>query len=164
MDSDDRESEWTAMTERDDGEARRLQTAVAYAYTHHHQRTLSLSQKFEETWNDAKKLLGNPTLLHSLKTFPKDDLTEKQVKRVNKYFTEDLTLEKMHATSKAGHGLLTWVVAIIKVRGPWVLASVCVCVCVCCVFWDPRVWVCVCDGMRVCVCVCLFMCGCVSDC
>lgn len=72
-------------------------------------------QKLEENWNDAKKMLGNSQLLSMLKNFPKDDLSDKQVKKVNKYFNEDLTLEKMQATSKAGYGLLTWVVAIVKV-------------------------------------------------
>ncbi len=71
-------------------------------------------EKLEENWNDAKKMLGNSQLLQLLKTYPKDDLNEKQVKKVNKYFNEDLTLEKMQTTSKAGYGLLTWVVAIIK--------------------------------------------------
>ena len=59
-------------------------------------------------------MLGNSQLLSMLKNYPKDDVTEKQVKRVNKYFNEDLTLEKMKGVSQAGLGLLTWVVAIIK--------------------------------------------------
>ena len=59
-------------------------------------------------------MLGNSQLLTMLKTYPKDDLTDKQVKKVNKYFTEELTLEKMQSVSKAGYGLLTWVVAIVK--------------------------------------------------
>ena len=71
-------------------------------------------EKLEESWNDAKKLLGNSSLLSMLKNYPKDDVTDKQVKRVNKYFTDELTLEKMKVTSTAGYGLLTWVVAIIK--------------------------------------------------
>lgn len=71
-------------------------------------------EKLEETWNDAKKMLGNSQLLQLLKNFPKDDLNEKQVKKVNKYFNEELTLENMQKISKAGYGLLTWVVAIIK--------------------------------------------------
>lgn len=79
--------------------------------THTHTHT----QKYEETWNDAKKVLGNSQLLSLLKNYPKDNLTEKQVKKVNNHFTEDVTLEKMLLISKAGHGLLTWVVAIIKV-------------------------------------------------
>ena len=84
--------------------------------THTRTHIHTYTQKYEETWNDAKKVLGNSQLLSLLKNFPKDNLTEKQVKKVNKYFTEDLTLEKMLLISKAGHGLLTWVVAIIKVR------------------------------------------------
>lgn len=84
--------------------------------THIHTRTFTHAQNYEETWNDAKKVLGNSQLLSLLKNYPKDNLTEKQVKKVNKHFTEDLTLEKMSLISKAGHGLLTWVVAIIKVR------------------------------------------------
>jgi dynein heavy chain len=71
-------------------------------------------EKLEENWNDAKKMLSNGGLLAALKNYPKDDLTDKQVKKVNKYFTEELTLEKMASTSKAGYGLLTWVVAIVK--------------------------------------------------
>jgi dynein heavy chain len=71
-------------------------------------------EKLEETWNDAKKMLGNSALLSMLKNYPKDELNDKQVKKVNKYFNEDLTLEKMQSISKAGYGLLTWVVAIVK--------------------------------------------------
>ena len=36
------------------------------------------------------------------------------MKKVNKYFDENLSLEKMQSVSKAGYGLLTWVVAILK--------------------------------------------------
>lgn len=57
---------------------------------------------------------GNSNLLQLLRNYPKDDLTEKQIKKVNKYFNEELTLEKMASISKAGHGLLTWVMAIVK--------------------------------------------------
>jgi len=71
-------------------------------------------EKLEENWNDAKKLLSDSQLLQKLKGYPKDDLTAAQVKKVNKYFNEELTLEKMQSVSKAGYGLLTWVVAIIK--------------------------------------------------
>ena len=71
-------------------------------------------EKLEENWNDAKKMLSNSQLLANLKNYPKDDLKEAQVKKVNKYFTEELTLEKMQSVSKAGYGLLTWVVAIMK--------------------------------------------------
>ena len=71
-------------------------------------------EKLEENWNDAKKMLGNSQLLQMLKSYPKDDINAGMVKKVNKYFTEELTLEKMQSVSKAGYGLLTWVVAIVK--------------------------------------------------
>ena len=74
-------------------------------------------EKLEENWNDAKKLLSNGGLLQMLKTFPKDDLKEAQVKRVNKYFSgtdRQANLDAMKSVSKAGFGLLTWVVAIVK--------------------------------------------------
>ena len=74
-------------------------------------------EKFEENWNDAKKLLGNSNLLNLLKSFPKDDLKQAQVSKVNKYFEgtdRQANLESMKSVSKAGFGLLTWVVAIVK--------------------------------------------------
>ena len=77
-------------------------------------------EKFAEDWGDAKKMLGNGQLLNMLKNFPKDDLKEAQVKRVNKYFDGDdrqANLDNMAKISKAGFGLLTWVVAIIKYYG-----------------------------------------------
>jgi dynein heavy chain len=74
-------------------------------------------EKFEEDWGDAKKMLGNPSLLNMLKNFAKDDLKEAQVKKVNKYFAgvnKEEALAAMKSVSKAGYGLLTWVVAIVK--------------------------------------------------
>lgn len=74
-------------------------------------------EKLEENWNDAKKMLSNSDLLNKLKDFPKDKVTEKQIKRVKAIFQssgEDLSLDKMNSISKAGYGLLTWVVAIVK--------------------------------------------------
>ena len=62
-------------------------------------------------WCYRKKMLGNSQLLSLLKNYPKDDLTEKQVKRVNFHTKmekgEELTLDKMASISKAGYGLLT---------------------------------------------------------
>lgn len=75
-------------------------------------------EKFEETWADAKKLLGNGNLLHLLKNYPKDDISDKQMKRTLKWFEGkdfQATLDQMQSVSTAGFGLLTWVVAICKV-------------------------------------------------
>lgn len=74
-------------------------------------------EKFEETWSDAKKLLGNSNLLHLLKTYPKDDINEKQMRRTQKWFEgkdHQSALDQMSTVSQAGFGLLTWVVAICK--------------------------------------------------
>lgn len=39
----------------------------------------------QETWPDAKKMLSNPKLLELLKSYPKDKISEKQIKNVKKY-------------------------------------------------------------------------------
>eukprot|EP00595_Chromulina_sp_UTEXLB2642_P003598 CAMPEP_0196767344 /NCGR_PEP_ID=MMETSP1095-20130614/39365_1 /TAXON_ID=96789 ORGANISM="Chromulina nebulosa, Strain UTEXLB2642" /NCGR_SAMPLE_ID=MMETSP1095 /ASSEMBLY_ACC=CAM_ASM_000446 /LENGTH=575 /DNA_ID=CAMNT_0042134889 /DNA_START=1788 /DNA_END=3516 /DNA_ORIENTATION=+ len=73
--------------------------------------------KLDESWNDVKKLLGNPNLLTNLKNYPKDNITEKQIRKVNKQFSGDdldAALKTMQGVSKAGFGLLTWVVAIVR--------------------------------------------------
>jgi len=71
-------------------------------------------EKFNEDWGDAKKLLSDGNLLQKLKTYAKDDITDKQIKGVKKHFGPDLSMEKMKTVSKAGYGLLTWVDAIVK--------------------------------------------------
>ena len=71
--------------------------------------------KYEETWGDAQKMLGNPRLLDLLKNYAKDKITEKMIKGVKKYFRDPaLTVDNMASVSKAGQGLLVWVVAITK--------------------------------------------------
>jgi len=72
-------------------------------------------EKLDETWADAKKMLSNSQLLDKLKKYPKDNITEKMMKSVRKYFKDpSMTVEKMESISKAGKGLLVWVVAISK--------------------------------------------------
>ena len=73
------------------------------------------NEKLAETWLDAKKMLSNSKLLELLKTYPKDKITDKQIKNVKKYFKDpNLTVENMSMVSKAGKGLLVWVTAITK--------------------------------------------------
>jgi dynein heavy chain len=72
-------------------------------------------EKLEEKWEDCRKMLGNNNLLALLKNFKKDEITDKQIKKVNKYFQEyEMSLEAMSKVSQAGYGLLVWVVAIVK--------------------------------------------------
>mmetsp|Transcript_25191 Transcript_25191/g.84661 ORF Transcript_25191/g.84661 Transcript_25191/m.84661 type:complete len:4540 (+) Transcript_25191:178-13797(+) len=73
------------------------------------------NEKLDETWADAKKMLSNPKLLQMLKLYPKDAISEKMMKAARKYLKDpSMTIEKMATISKAGNGLLTWVLAISK--------------------------------------------------
>jgi dynein heavy chain, axonemal len=72
-------------------------------------------KNLQENWIDAKKVLGNPNLLTLLKTYPKDKITEKQIKKVKVFFKDpSVNVESMANISKAGKGLLVWVTAICK--------------------------------------------------
>ena len=76
-------------------------------------------EKLDETWGDAKKMLANTKLLEMLKTYPKDNITEKMMRGVRKYFKNPkMNVENMASVSKAGNGLLVWVTAIAKYREP----------------------------------------------
>ena len=72
----------------------------------------------DETWADAKKLLSHPKLLDSLKSYPKEQMTErmyqqcKKILNVNK--AHDISIETMATKSQAGKGLLVWVFAILR--------------------------------------------------
>ena len=72
----------------------------------------------EETWADAKKLLGHPKLLESLKEYPKDQITEKMYQRCKRILQDNkvhnITIETMATKSQAGKGLLVWVFAILR--------------------------------------------------
>lgn len=74
--------------------------------------------KLDETWNDSKKMLGNARLLELLKDYPKDSLTEKMYQRCQKVLKDnqkhDISIENMASKSKAGKGLLVWVLAILR--------------------------------------------------
>ncbi|KFG40747.1 dynein heavy chain family protein, partial [Toxoplasma gondii p89] len=70
-----------------------------------------------EGWNGAKAMLNDVNFLKSLIDYPKDTITDKQVKKIAEYFNkepESFTSEKMAKISKAGNGLLTWVKAMVE--------------------------------------------------
>ena len=72
-------------------------------------------EKLDETWPDAKKMLSNSNLLNLLKAYPKDSITEKQVRSVRKYFKDkEFTHENLSRVSQAGTGLFVWVTAILN--------------------------------------------------
>nr|CEL69705.1 TPA: Dynein heavy chain 10, axonemal [Neospora caninum Liverpool] len=69
-----------------------------------------------EGWNGAKAMLNDVNFLKALIDYPKDTITDKQVKKIAEYFNKDpesFTGDKMAKISKAGNGLLTWVKAMI---------------------------------------------------
>ncbi|CDJ60958.1 hypothetical protein EMWEY_00008520 [Eimeria maxima] len=68
-------------------------------------------------WNGAKAMLNDVNFLKSLVEYPKDSISDRQVKKVMEYFNKDpdsFTSEKMAKISKAGNGLLTWVKAMLQ--------------------------------------------------
>jgi dynein heavy chain len=72
-------------------------------------------QKLDEDWKGCKTMLGNSQLLQLLKGYDKDNISSKQIKRVKLGFKNpDLNVDNMATVSKAGKGLLVWVVAIVK--------------------------------------------------
>lgn len=66
-------------------------------------------------WKGAKAMMSDVGFLRALKEYQKDNIKEKQIKKVLTYFKDgELTMEKMKTVSKAGAGLLQWVEAIMK--------------------------------------------------
>ncbi|OEH75760.1 dynein heavy chain 10 related protein [Cyclospora cayetanensis] len=68
-------------------------------------------------WNGAKSMLNDVNFLKSLVEYPKDNITERQVRKLAEYFSKDpdsFSSEKMAKVSKAGNGLLTWVKAMVE--------------------------------------------------
>lgn len=76
------------------------------------------NEKLDETWADSKKMLGNNRLLDLLKEYPKDSMTEKMFRSCQRILKDnkkhDISVENMATKSKAGAGLLTWVLAILR--------------------------------------------------
>ena len=75
-------------------------------------------EKLGDTWTDSKKMLGNPKLLECLKDYPKECLTEKMYRICTNILKEnihhEITVENLETKSKAGKGLLIWVLAILR--------------------------------------------------
>ena len=75
-------------------------------------------EKLGETWGDARKMLGNSRLIDSLKEYPKDNMTEKMYQGCKKILQENkkhhISVENLTVISKAGKGLLVWVLAILN--------------------------------------------------
>lgn len=72
-------------------------------------------QELDLDWKGAKIMLSNPNLLGLLKEYEKDKIASKMITKIKTFFKNpDLNIENMKSISKAGAGLLVWVVAIVK--------------------------------------------------
>lgn len=72
-------------------------------------------QELDLDWKGAKVMLSNPNLLGLLKEYEKDKISPKMITKIKTFFKNpDLNVENMKSISRAGAGLLVWVVAITK--------------------------------------------------
>ena len=68
----------------------------------------------KKTWDEAKKVLGDIGLIESLKTYDKDSMKDKLVKKVRKYTDmEEFTPEAVAKVSQAAQSLAMWVIAMV---------------------------------------------------
>jgi dynein heavy chain len=67
------------------------------------------------SWKGAKQMMTSVNFLTDLLELNPDEITDKQVKSVKDLLKKlDVTTEKMETISVAGHGLMAWVLAIVK--------------------------------------------------
>eukprot|EP00644_Phytophthora_capsici_P007267 jgi/Phyca11/16825/fgenesh1_pg.PHYCAscaffold_22_\ len=72
-------------------------------------------QELDLDWKGAKVMLSNANLITLLKEYEKDKISAKMITKIKTFFKNpDLNIENMKSISRAGAGLLVWVVAIVK--------------------------------------------------
>lgn len=68
-------------------------------------------------WAGAKAMLSDTSLLRMLVDYKKDDMKERQIKKIKDLLAQEKEVfegERMKSVSKAGYGLLQWVLAMTK--------------------------------------------------
>merc|ERR1719399_2754459 len=68
-------------------------------------------------WAGAKVMLSDTSLLRSLQEYKRDEMKDRQIKRIKDLLAKEkdsFTGDNMLKVSKAGHGLLQWVLAMVK--------------------------------------------------
>jgi dynein heavy chain len=64
----------------------------------------------EPTWAEAKRQLGDPNFINSLKEFDRDNISDKVLRKINKYTADvDFQPEKVGSVSFAAKSLCMWV-------------------------------------------------------
>eukprot|EP01084_Bolivina_argentea_P313550 542985_1 len=79
------------------------------------------TENIADGWSGARAMMGDAAFLSKLKNYPRDDMTESMYKKVQKILkgkpkeaSQKLTMENVQRVSKAGAGLLQWVIAMIR--------------------------------------------------
>merc|ERR1719247_3049004 len=68
-------------------------------------------------WAGAKVMLSDTGLLRSLQEYKRDEMKDRQIKRIKDLLAKEkdaFTGQNMMKVSKAGHGLLQWVKAMVQ--------------------------------------------------
>eukprot|EP00928_Gymnodinium_smaydae_P090380 TRINITY_DN7418_c2_g3_i1.p1 TRINITY_DN7418_c2_g3~~TRINITY_DN7418_c2_g3_i1.p1 ORF type:complete len:3325 (+),score=999.70 TRINITY_DN7418_c2_g3_i1:390-9977(+) len=68
-------------------------------------------------WQGAKAMLSDVGLMNALKDYKKDEMKERQVRKIRELLNKEKETfegERMKSVSKAGYGLLQWVIAMVK--------------------------------------------------
>lgn len=74
----------------------------------------------DKSWESAKRELGDPKFLDNLKEFDKNHITDKTLKKIAVYTSnEDFVPEKIGTVSFAAKSLCMWVIAIEKYAKVW---------------------------------------------
>jgi len=79
------------------------------------------TENIKDGWGGARAMMNDAAFLSKLKNYPRDDMTEAMYKSVNKILkskpkdkSQALTMENLDRVSKAGAGLLQWVIAMMR--------------------------------------------------
>ncbi|XP_017772772.1 PREDICTED: dynein heavy chain 2, axonemal [Nicrophorus vespilloides] len=77
-------------------------------------------KQLEPTWTEAKRQLGEQKFLDDLREFDKNHISEKTLKKINVYTTNDeFVPDKIGVVSLAAKSLCMWVIAIEKYAKVW---------------------------------------------
>ncbi|CAF0762898.1 unnamed protein product [Adineta steineri] len=76
-------------------------------------KALMILKGKEDTWDEAKKDLANVDFIKTLTKFPKDDITDRTLRRMQPFINDsELIPEKLKGVSSAASALCTWIRAV----------------------------------------------------
>eukprot|EP01084_Bolivina_argentea_P082346 149089_1 len=79
------------------------------------------TENINDGWSGARAMMSDSSFLQKLKNYPRDNMTDNMYKKVNKILKckpkdkqQTLTMDNLNRVSKAGAGLLQWVIAMMR--------------------------------------------------